>query len=542
MHEKVEDELEAAVSRIVDSKSPRKLIVAGPGTGKTTLFRQILESADDSSQSLVLTFINNLKDELSEKLSDLARVYTFHGYCHYLLHRRPFLRGELTEKFWYLPKLPSIIKRDWELLNNEPAPHFVGCMRRAEVSTYTDFYFNRSNYYDAVSFDDSVYRVYMGLLAELKHREACSLLLIDEYQDFNRLEASFIELLSEGTSLVIAGDDDQALYSQLRGSSQEFIRALHNSGEFNCFDLPFCMRCTQVVVNAVSDIVQQAQRLGRLDGRIPKPYRYFPPRKGKDSETYPKIKVIETSVQRKSVNYFGKYIEAQIRRIPHHEIEEAKREGFPVVLVIGSVQYLRQIQEHLEQSGYLCDTRDEPESPAFQPGDAFKILSEDPTANLGWRIKLEIDQPPFLADAIGQSVSENVRLVSLVPPGYKEDVLTQLRAWSKEIVPADEMLPAAKDEDRPTIKLTSFEGSKGLSSQHVFIVGLHEGEFPHDATKITDLEICKLIVALTRTRKQCYLMQTRIFSGKAKRPSVFLSWIKPDRKERIWVSKNYWLS
>jgi len=50
--------------------------------------------------------------------------------------------------------------------------------------------------------------------------------------------------------------------------------------------------------------------------------------------------------------------------------------------------------------------------------------------------------------------------------------------------------------EAPTIKATSFESSKGLSAQHVFIVGLHKGEIPRGA-KATDFEVCKFLVALT---------------------------------------------
>jgi hypothetical protein len=65
--------LNAAINRILDSTSHRKLIVAGPGTGKTLLFRRVL---DGGPQPLVLTFINNLKAELDAKLGPKTVVKT----------------------------------------------------------------------------------------------------------------------------------------------------------------------------------------------------------------------------------------------------------------------------------------------------------------------------------------------------------------------------------------------------------------------------------------------------------------------------------
>jgi hypothetical protein len=41
--------------------------------------------------------------------------------------------------------------------------------------------------------------------------------------------------------------------------------------------------------------------------------------KGKDSELYPKIWLVETSVQRKNANYFGRFINEAIKKIPSVE-------------------------------------------------------------------------------------------------------------------------------------------------------------------------------------------------------------------------------
>src|SRR6266568_2499362 len=157
------ERLEAAIQKILLSDSRRKLVVAGPGTGKTTLFRKVLDQAAQENGRLVLTFINNLKDELDTKLRDSAQVFTFHGYCHFLLRRYPTIRSGLNEGFRYYPGLASLIKRDWELVREGNAPQFVLAMRNLEESADTDFYLSRANYYDAVDFDDSVFRTFLRL-------------------------------------------------------------------------------------------------------------------------------------------------------------------------------------------------------------------------------------------------------------------------------------------------------------------------------------------------------------------------------------------
>lgn len=525
----------------MSSDSRKKLIVAGPGTGKTTLFRRVLNAAPAERARLVLTFINNLKDELHAKLSDIAHVFTFHGYCHYLLRRNSTLRTGLTNDFLYFPRLASLIKSDWEVAHGGEAPQFVAAMRRLEASRDTDFYIERSNYYDAVEFDDSVFRTYNRLVEEPAQLERYDQIVVDEFQDFNRLEASFIDLLTTNSPILIVGDDDQALYSRLRGSSHEFIRGLYGRGDYACFELPFCMRSPQVVVMAFDDIVRRARGLGFLAGRIEKPYLYFPPRKEADSKRYPKIAVVETSVQSKRNNYMGRLIDYIARRIPPAEVEESRREGFPTVLVIGPIHFLRQIAEHLQNEGHEVDWKSDPTPSRFERLDGLAILKERPRSNLGWRVLMEAEKPDFFGEAVRESLSTRRPFPDLVPEDYKTRALEEASKCPAREGPAtEEAAKAGEEAAKPTVKLTSFEGSKGLSAQHVFIVGLQEGELPRKASDISDLEICRLLVALTRTRKQCHMVYTRLFSGKRMRPSPFFSWINPDRKRRVRIDKAFW--
>jgi predicted ATPase len=53
-----EIELAEAVDRVLQSKSPKKLIVAGPGAGKTTLFRKLLETGSRETRREARTHLH----------------------------------------------------------------------------------------------------------------------------------------------------------------------------------------------------------------------------------------------------------------------------------------------------------------------------------------------------------------------------------------------------------------------------------------------------------------------------------------------------
>jgi len=116
-------------------------------------------------------------------------------------------------------------------------------------------------------------------------------ILVDELQDFNRLEVSLIDLLSDRSPILIVGDDDQALYD-FKKASAEHIRERHGADypDYASFTLPYCSRCTRVIVEATNDILNAAARQGFLKGRIFKKYIYFDhPDKDMECEANPKL-------------------------------------------------------------------------------------------------------------------------------------------------------------------------------------------------------------------------------------------------------------
>ena len=144
------------------------------------------------------------------------------------------------------------------------------------------------------------------------------------------------------------------------------------------------------------------------------------------------------------------------------------------------------------------------------------------------------------AERVCSASEQGLSLTEVIPEEERLDVLREAEAVAAE--QEHELEAVAVPNDGMNIKLTSYEGSKGLSAQHVFLIGLHAGELPRNAEQIQDIEICKFVVGLTRTKKKCTLMLTKRFGGDVRRPSPFLEWIDPKRYEPITVDARYWKS
>lgn len=120
-----------------------------------------------------------------------------------------------------------------------------------------------------MDFDDQKLRAYVGLR---EHRDLLSIVqarlsevVVDEFQDINRLDFELISLVAEKATLVVTGDDDQAIYG-FRGCSPEYIINLadHLDREIDSYELQINYRCPPNIV-AHSD-----QLIRHNSWRIPK--------------------------------------------------------------------------------------------------------------------------------------------------------------------------------------------------------------------------------------------------------------------------------
>lgn len=521
--------------KILNSSNNKRLIVAGPGTGKTHTFKSALEKKSNGVAA-VFTLINNLATDLQGELSQFGedvKINTFHGFCKSLLHSSVPPSG-INHNFYYYPKLPTLIEQDSSFfdLNFNSKQIQQSFADIDEQNGVIKFYLDSSAYYNSVSHNDSVYRVYKYYLENKNSIPSYALVIADEYQDFNSLEAGFIDLLSSKNNILIAGDDDQSLYL-FRSASNKFIRKLHKDENFEHFELPYCSRCTPAIVESTNHLIKTAKNAGHLQERIEKEFSCYWPDKHEEDKLYPVIYHAECS----KLNTALEYIYQRILALFKEEEQILKSSKDIQFLIIGpeSGFHIKKIKEYLETRLDLNQFKIQTPSKDVQEisiEEGYKIIKDGRNKNLGWRIVLYCEPVKDLKEIIKKALTEKVDLETLLPKDYTKKHLSIIESSTKEEAVAVE----EPEENKIIIKLTNFYGSKGLSALHTFVIGVSDYTFPVDPKNITDDEICKFLVALTRAKRSCVLVTHSSFDGKNKRlvsyKSSFIQMLPTNRLEK----------
>src|SRR5690242_3489994 len=272
--------LDAAQRAVVDHEGLPLLVLAGPGTGKTTaivetVVERITRRGIDPERVLVLTFSRKASEELRQRITArLGRTtreplaLTFHSYAYALVRReftlagdepptlmsgpeqllevRRLLRGEAEDggARWPERLRPALGTRGFatelrDFLLRGAERGFDG-RRLARLGQQRD----RDDWVAAGAFLDrdaarvdlapvpaydyaEIVRIAAALLSRdavrERERTAYDVVLVDEYQDTDPAqEALLYALAGDGRELIVVGDPDQAIYA-FRGADVSAI-------------------------------------------------------------------------------------------------------------------------------------------------------------------------------------------------------------------------------------------------------------------------------------------------------------------------------
>lgn len=513
-------EREEDASYILNSKHKKKVVLAGPGTGKSHLLEQAIKIKREEGRTKfqAITFLGKLRDNLADDLAGLATTTTLHGYARELVLK--YQRGWV-----YHPTMKKIILEDLMLMGLE------------SINVGDTEYLERSQYYKAVGDEDVVFYAAQICKADRSKIPTLDLLLIDEFQDFNEVEDEFICLLAEKSEVIIVGDDDQALY-KWKNAHPKYIREKHDESntDYESHTLRWCTRCPEVVINAFHDIT--AHYASVLRGRKQKEYLCYYPAKEEENRLNQKINILHSGY-------------TSIARNIRFELEKIlKTQKIKSVLIIGEGKscksILPTIARYLMESGFRnVDSKSNFSTPFTlnqDMVDGYKYLKKHDNPVLGWRLismKLPEGQLDELIkanfsnpDGIGSSLSSDFKkehlwnantmlnLINGTPSARAGIADRSLERLQENIVTHKkkerELLTDQLVLDNHHLKLPlanlditvcSIQGSKGLGADAVFLIGFDQGKLPAQQ-EATDEEVYQLLVALTRTKKTLYLVNT----------------------------------
>lgn len=280
------------------------LVLAGAGSGKTrvltTRIAYLIQSGQVSPHGLLaVTFTNKAAKEMLSRISSMLPVNTrgmwvgtFHGLCNRMLRAHHQDAG-LPQAFQILDSADqlAVIKRMLKALgaDDEKFPPrqvqwFINNakeegIRASQVEIHDDFtrkmvefylyYEQQCNKEGVVDFAELLLRSY-ELLTRNEHlrehyRGRFTHILVDEFQDTNRLQYRWLKLLAGNRAAVFAvGDDDQSIYAfrgANTGNMKDFERDFHIS---KIIKLEQNYRSHGNILNAANTLIQNnSSRLGK---------------------------------------------------------------------------------------------------------------------------------------------------------------------------------------------------------------------------------------------------------------------------------------
>lgn len=593
-----EKELNAAQLKAALWKDGPALVIAGAGSGKTrTLTYRVARLVEDGvppENILLLTFTRKAANEMLRRASALldnrcekVKGGTFHSFAHSVLRRYATLIG-LQENFTILdrgdaedivnilrsrlgygtremrfPKkgtLASMVSmavnksRFLEEILEEEYPHFRHLL--PDIVRIAEEYKRYKKARSLLDYDDLLVS-FRQLLAEhegvrKKVSNSCRYVMVDEYQDTNRLQADIVRLIAdEHRNVMAVGDDAQSIYS-FRGADHKNIMEFPNLfPETQIIKLEENYRSVQPILDLSNQILMNS------DDKFFK--QLYTAKKGGEKPAY-----IETQTE----NEQSKFIAQRVL--------ELREEGVPlsqIAVLCRSGWHSNDLEVELRSRGI-----------PFQKFGGFKFIETAHVKDLLAYVKVSrnpSDQGSFfrlllLLDGVGKKTAEDalteLEQTGRLPLKNQEIFLlsTVLEEVKKAKSPADALEVALKhyrpllekhhddfhkrqadldslltiseryddidrfladitleppeqsqsgvtgtkkDEEQP-LTISTVHSAKGLEWHTVFLLSLVDGYFPSkyavdDAEELEE-ERRLLYVAITRAKNGLYLLRPHL--------------------------------
>jgi DNA helicase-2/ATP-dependent DNA helicase PcrA len=267
------------------------MVLAGAGTGKTRVLvhriARLVERGTEPWAILAVTFTNKAAGEMRHRLrhllgeaADAMWIGTFHATCARILRRyaekvgltRSFVIFDDADQVKLMERLLKEVALDDEvsprtlLSRIDRAKNRNVDPREVRTGIYDDvidrvypLYQAQLAKENAVDFNDLLLRV-LDLLKREDTGRALKLrfrhVLVDEFQDTNRVQYELVRQLAEATrNLTVVGDDDQSIYSWRGAEPRNLLDFDRDFADARVIKLEQNYRSTQTILDTANAVI-----------------------------------------------------------------------------------------------------------------------------------------------------------------------------------------------------------------------------------------------------------------------------------------------
>jgi DNA helicase-2/ATP-dependent DNA helicase PcrA len=590
-----------------------QLIIAGAGSGKTrTLTYRVaylLENGIDPRNILLLTFTNKAARQMLDRVTNLLPIDasgiwggTFHSVGNRILRRHGsaigynsgftimdredqkdlintvvvnagidpkeirFPKGDvLAEIFSFVINTETSME---ELLA-EKFPYFLPLLEK--IKDVQERYEKKKKATNSMDFDDLLQKTLTMLqqhenISEF-YRRQFQFILVDEYQDTNKIQADLIDLLaSEHRNVMVVGDDAQSIYSWRGANFQNILEFPKRYPDAQVFKIEMNYRSVPEILEVanaaiVANVDQFKKNLqSTRESSAAKP-GIVALNDGNEQAQFVAQRILELRDEDVDLNEV-----AVLYRAHYHALElqlELSRRGIPYQITSG-IRFFEQahIKDVISFLRIVANPRDEV---AFKrmvkllPGignrgaDNLWSASEKSLNESGevtsWSERLlamsvsakskkhcaqlahtldeiapggQPNPPSEMITSVVEALYDDYAKVNFTNYELRKEDLTQLAAFARQFKDLNDFLSqlalisnvdaeAAPNQtaDREAVNLSTVHQAKGLEFHTVFVIWLTDGMFPSsrsmDDRKDLEEERRLFYVAVTRAKDELYL-------------------------------------
>ena len=583
-------------------KEKNVLVVASPGSGKTTVIinrvNHLIEDLKiNEGNIIVITFTRAAADNMRNRYKSIFKKEkapffgTFHGLFYKMLLREGYdikiMDGGKGHAI-----IKSVLSRYFDDVNDDKVREVMNNISMFKTSLCTidefkstvskDIFLECLKVYEGSKereglwdFDDLSVTV-LKLFTENKrvlekYRRMFKYILVDEFQDCDNIQVSFLLLMNKDNELFAVGDEDQCIYS-FRGSKPEYMVNFHETFKNGVkVKLLTNYRSKNNIVEVSKRLIDKNENRNEKEiisycdshGIVHYSTPYNEYMQGEEIAKYIKENyqgtyadnavLYRTNMESRSMidiltkrkipfvlldkgyNFFNHFICKDLINYLKLSIDQYDKNAFAWIInkpfryiSKENLGYINSYQEHKSPFDILINKKDMPPFQCKKIDDLRKEILYLNKMSLGSAIQYIISTMGYIdylreyANKYGQSLDD------------LEDVLEEFKGAAEgfktitefliHVNNVEEQIESSKAVEDGVI-LSTIHGVKGMEFNNVYIINCNEEVIPHKSSMEENIEEERRLfyVAITRAINNLYVFSPKTMRGKFRETSRFIA-------------------